>query len=443
VRALTQERNRLDALRHRPTVIASVQARSERWIAWCDAEIATFDAELSGLLNQAGEWQAAAERLRSVPGIGPITAAWLPVETLAFTTCDTPVPLATEKAAAPMHYRSRLMPAFLALVLLTACARGAPTVPPPPPTATVGSPAPTALPTMPSGPGAATETPGPLPTPIAVTFPSGDLQLRGRLYKPAGAGPFPAVLWNHGDEQNAGIPDYPLLAALYVNAGYLLFIPWRREQGYSPGTYMNDTVAAAPPNERNQLTLQLLETVELDDQLAGLAYLKTLPDVDTTRIAVSGASYGGIETILGAAANPGYRAAIDCAGGALSWNAAPDQRGAIIAMVQKITIPVFLRQAENDASPGPTEALGAEFARLGKPYRAVIYPAWHTTPAYGGTVAEGHLICGEGEAVWGADALAFLRANLTSGAKVATRAGTQEPMGRRVQQSRILHRECV
>ena len=52
--ALTQERNRLDALRHRPTVIASVWERSERWIAWCETEIATLDAELTTLLDQAG-----------------------------------------------------------------------------------------------------------------------------------------------------------------------------------------------------------------------------------------------------------------------------------------------------------------------------------------------------------------------------------------------------
>ncbi len=104
--ALTQERNRLDALCHRPTVIASVRERSERWIAWCEAEIATLDAELSGLLDQAGEWQAAAERLRSVPGIGPITAGWLLVETLAFTTCATPQQAAAFAGLAPHPYES-------------------------------------------------------------------------------------------------------------------------------------------------------------------------------------------------------------------------------------------------------------------------------------------------------------------------------------------------
>jgi transposase len=106
LRAVTQERNRLDALRHRPTVIASVRERSERLIAWCEAEIGALDADLEALLDQAGEWQAAAGRLRSVPGIGPITAGWLLVETLAFTTCATPQQAAAFAGLAPHPYES-------------------------------------------------------------------------------------------------------------------------------------------------------------------------------------------------------------------------------------------------------------------------------------------------------------------------------------------------
>jgi transposase len=106
LRALTQEGNRLNALRHRPTVIASVQDRSERWIAWCEAEIAALDGELAALLDQAGAWQAAADRLRSVPGIGTITAGWLLVETLAFTTCATPQQAAAFAGLAPHPYES-------------------------------------------------------------------------------------------------------------------------------------------------------------------------------------------------------------------------------------------------------------------------------------------------------------------------------------------------
>src|SRR5689334_22293089 len=34
-----------------------------------------------------------------------------------------------------------------------------------------------------------------------VEYPSGQLKLPGLLYKPAGKGPFPAVIWNHGSEK--------------------------------------------------------------------------------------------------------------------------------------------------------------------------------------------------------------------------------------------------
>jgi dipeptidyl aminopeptidase/acylaminoacyl peptidase len=45
----------------------------------------------------------------------------------------------------------------------------------------------------------------------------------------------------------------------------------------------------------------------LDDQLAGLAYAKQLAFVDTNRIAVAGWSYGGIQTLLSAERNVGYK----------------------------------------------------------------------------------------------------------------------------------------
>ena len=37
-----------------------------------------------------------------------------------------------------------------------------------------------------------------------VPFRSGTLNLVGFLFKPEGAGPFPAVLWNHGSERGPG-----------------------------------------------------------------------------------------------------------------------------------------------------------------------------------------------------------------------------------------------
>ncbi len=283
--------------------------------------------------------------------------------------------------------------------------------------APVQTPTPTVAPTVPPAtlPTATNTlvvpTPTPGPTRIEVTFPSGDLQLRGYIWKPGGDGPFPAVLWNHGSGKDAEMGYYPMIWPVFVKAGYVLFIPWRRGQGQSPGTWMDDVVKSAPPNQRNKLVVQLHETVELADQLAGLAYLKTLPYVDPKRIAVAGWSYGGIQSLLGAEANVGYRAAVDCAGAALSWEGNPDLRERLVRAVQKINIPVFLLQAENDASTDPTQTLSAEFKRLGKPYKAMIYPPWRTKRT-NNDIPEGHLICGEGEEVWGADAISFLGENL-------------------------------
>src|SRR5258708_31694345 len=57
-----------------------------------------------------------------------------------------------------------------------------------------------------------------------VTFKSGDLTLVGTLYRPAGAGPFPAIVWHHGDEKDpqAGGGVYAI-AKIFVPAGYVVF----------------------------------------------------------------------------------------------------------------------------------------------------------------------------------------------------------------------------
>src|SRR2546423_58854 len=86
-----------------------------------------------------------------------------------------------------------------------------------------------------------------------VTFAAADLVLHGRLFVPDGAGPFPAVVWNHGSEKAPG-PYFPGLARPFVAAGYVFFAPFRRGQGTSPGPYIMDQVQAAPRAEQNALT---------------------------------------------------------------------------------------------------------------------------------------------------------------------------------------------
>jgi poly(3-hydroxybutyrate) depolymerase len=77
--------------------------------------------------------------------------------------------------------------------------------------------------------------------PQLVEVPSGTLHLKGYLWKPAGSGPFPAVLFNHGSggedaQHTAGRTMAKAasdLAQVFIKHGYVFFYPCRRGQGLS------------------------------------------------------------------------------------------------------------------------------------------------------------------------------------------------------------------
>ena len=148
---------------------------------------------------------------------------------------------------------------------------------------------------------AATAEPAPALNGARVTFKNGDLTLGAMVWKPAGHGPFPAVLWNHGSEKGpGGDGSNPLLGPVFAAQGYVFFMPFRRGQGTSQGTWIVDATNAAAPAEQPALIARLHATEQLSDQLAGLAYLRSLSYVDDGNVAVAGWSYGGIQTVLGA-----------------------------------------------------------------------------------------------------------------------------------------------
>ena len=107
--------------------------------------------------------------------------------------------------------------------------------------------------------------------------------------------------------------------------------------------------------------------------------------------------------LLGAEANPGYAAAINCAGAAMAWGHNPVLQQRLQEAVRRISIPVFLLQAENDFNLEPTRVLGEQFRTLGKAVKIRIYPAFGPN-----RIGAGHAICGGGTHIWAADALAFL-----------------------------------
>lgn len=236
--------------------------------------------------------------------------------------------------------------------------------------------------------------------PQEVTFASGSLTLHGFLSKPAGDGPFPAILWNHGSEKLPG--SQPALASFYTTHGYVFLIPHRRGQGRSPGSYIQDLIAQAPPAMRAQRMIDLQEE-SLDDVMAALIFLKAQPLVKPGKIAVSGCSYGGIQTLLAGERDLGIKALVPFAPGAMSWDKNPAVAGRLRRAASRAKAPVFELQAQNDYSLGPSQMLEKESAKRGKDLRAKIYPA------FGSTHQEGHWgFCSNGMNVWGRDVLTFL-----------------------------------
>ncbi len=105
-----------------------------------------------------------------------------------------------------------------------------------------------------------------------------------------------------------------------------------------------------------RLGVQLLETSQVDDQLAGLAFLERQPFVDTTRVVVAGCSFGGIQTLFGAARHVAYRDAVSISPAALSWDSSRELQSRLKNAVSRIDIPVFLIQPAKDASLEPANA---------------------------------------------------------------------------------------
>jgi carboxymethylenebutenolidase len=253
----------------------------------------------------------------------------------------------------------------------------------------------------------------------AVIVRSGSLRLRAQLWHPAGRGPFPAVLFNHGSGQGTSTPSgrrdqqsrerqAATLGPVFARHGYVFLFLFRRGAGPSAGqgTYSGDLMEKAleayGQEGRNQTQLELLETDEMSDARAGLAFLRARADVDARRIAVAGHSFGGSLTLLLVERDPTLRAAIDFAGAAKSWEGSPPLRARLLTAVGHTTVPIFVIHAANDYSIAPAEAIRSEMERLAKPHRVKIYPPVGRTPD------EGHSLVVLSVATWERDVFAFL-----------------------------------
>ncbi len=116
-----------------------------------------------------------------------------------------------------------------------------------------------------------------LPERIA-TFPSGDIQLRGKLVLPDastyGAGPYPTVVIVHGSESYSAVDHYAD-PYLYAANGFATLAFDKRGTGESGGEYLQNFHVLS------------------DDVVAAVRWLRTQPGIDGDRIHLAGFSQGG------------------------------------------------------------------------------------------------------------------------------------------------------
>lgn len=123
----------------------------------------------------------------------------------------------------------------------------------------------------------------------------------GNLYRPVGAGPFPAVLsphghWAYGRLENSATASVPGRAITLARQGFVVFT--YDMAGYNDSRQLEHRLFGGP---REKLWGLSVAGLQLWNSMRGLDFLESLPYVRRDRIGATGASGGGTQVFLLAA----------------------------------------------------------------------------------------------------------------------------------------------
>jgi dienelactone hydrolase len=219
--------------------------------------------------------------------------------------------------------------------------------------------------------------------------PSGQLgvMMRTTLFRPAGQGPFPLVVVNHGTTQDAErrrmleAPDFDAMAQWFVRHGFAVAVPQRPGHGATVGDYREDQGGC------DDADFARAGLGAADSIAAAVAYLRGQSFVRRTGVIVVGQSAGGWAALaLASRAPAGVRAVIDFAGGlgGRSWdrpdnNCAPDRLIATAAEFGRTArIPTLWIYTENDTyfPPRLSGAMATAFRAAGGKADYQLLPAF-------------------------------------------------------------------
>src|SRR5260370_16481242 len=119
----------------------------------------------------------------------------------------------------------------------------------------------------------------------------------GNLFKPLGAGPFPAVLsphghWAYGRLENSASASVPGRAINLARQGFVVLT--YDMIGFNDSRQLSHTFGGM----RESLWGLTLAGLQIWNGIRSLDFLESLPEVDRARIGCTGASGGGTQTFL-------------------------------------------------------------------------------------------------------------------------------------------------
>lgn len=248
--------------------------------------------------------------------------------------------------------------------------------------------------------------------PMTESGPSGKrVTLEATLYRPAGNGPHPALLFNHGSTGGGTVAPSVTMrpsrqARFFVERGFAVLAPMRRGRGGSEGTPAEYEGTC----DADVLSAGLARAIE--DVDAAMAYLRLQPWGDPTRVVIAGQSRGGILAVAYAAERPGtVRGVINFAGGWTSQRCDEGGRGfneaTFASAGGRTRAPMLWLYAEEDRyySPEWIRRYYEAFAQAGGVATFRVFPAFG---------ADGHRLVDRVE-IWKVTADDFLRRlNLSS-----------------------------
>ena len=234
------------------------------------------------------------------------------------------------------------------------------------------------------------------------------LRLQSYLFKPTNGGPFPLVIYNHGlrfGDERAQRPFF-YVARLLTDAGYAVLVLERRGYGASDGPTFREEVRG---DYRDLFVARVV--AETGDALAAIDAIEGDPEIETSKIAMMGWSFGALVSVFAAARSDRLFAVVNQAGGSLNFLRSSPLRDALEESARTLTTPVICMVAKNDGTVDGARRVHGILAARGVPAELKIYPAFRPSQPVEG-IAPGHLLFGaEGLSVWGADVIRFLDAH--------------------------------